>query len=105
MLQTGKAYTGGNSLYLMSRQISEGRGDNRWGTYRQIEAAGGQVRRGEQWYESLCSTRTGRSNWQKTRQGRSRKDKEGKTIYAETFLFLAVMRLYTVFNVEQTRWV
>ena len=37
---TGKAYTGGNSLYLMSRQISEGRGDNRWGTYRQIEAAG-----------------------------------------------------------------
>ena len=28
---TGKAYTGGNSLYLMSRQISEGRGDNRWG--------------------------------------------------------------------------
>ena len=46
-LATGKAYTGGNSLYLMSRQISEGRGDNRWGTYRQIEAAGGQVRRGE----------------------------------------------------------
>ena len=44
---TGKAYTGGNSLYLMSRQISEGRGDNRWGTYRQIEALGGQVRRGE----------------------------------------------------------
>ena len=24
---TGKAYTGGNSLYLMSRQISEGRGE------------------------------------------------------------------------------
>ena len=40
---TGKAYTGGNSLYLMSRQISEGRGDNRWGTYRQIEGLGGQV--------------------------------------------------------------
>ena len=31
----------------MSRQIREGRGDNRWGTYRQIEALGGQVRRGE----------------------------------------------------------
>ena len=37
-IETGKAYTGGNSLYLMSRQIREGRGDNRWGTYRQIEA-------------------------------------------------------------------
>ena len=46
-IETGKAYTGGNSLYLMSRQIREGRGDNRWGTYRQIEAAGGQVRRGD----------------------------------------------------------
>ena len=45
---TGKAYTGGNSLYLMSRQISEGRGDNRWGTYRQIEAAGGQVSAGRE---------------------------------------------------------
>ena len=39
-LATGKAYTGGNSLYLMSRQISEGRGDNRWGTYRQLDARG-----------------------------------------------------------------
>ena len=38
-IETGKAYTGGNSLYLMSRQISEGRGDNRWGTYRQLDRA------------------------------------------------------------------
>ena len=44
---TGKRYAGGNSLYLMSRQISEGRGDNRWGTYNQIREAGGAVRKGE----------------------------------------------------------
>ena len=44
---TGKRYAGGNSLYLMSRQISEGRGDNRWGTYNQIREAGGQVKKGE----------------------------------------------------------
>ena len=43
---TGKSYTGGNSLYLMSRGIRQGHGDNRWGTYRQIAAAGGQVRKG-----------------------------------------------------------
>ena len=44
---TGKRYTGGNSLYLMSRGIRDGRGDNRWGTYNQIREAGGQVRKGE----------------------------------------------------------
>ena len=30
-IETGKAYTGGNSLYLMSRQIREGRGDKQVG--------------------------------------------------------------------------
>ena len=38
---TGQKYTGGNSLYLMSRAIRDGRGDNRWGTYNQIQSGGG----------------------------------------------------------------
>ena len=98
---TGKAYTGGNSLYLMSRQISEGRGDNRWGTYRQIEAMGGQVRRGEKGTQVLFyMNRTEQPA--KDEEGKIRKDKEGKTIYEETERSQAVMRQYTVFNVEQT---
>lgn len=40
---TGKRYRGINALHLMS----EGRGDVRWMTYKQAEAAGYQVRRGE----------------------------------------------------------
>ena len=81
-IETGKAYTGGNSLYLMSRQISEGRGDNRWGTYRQIEAAGGQVRRGEKGTQVLFyQNRTEQPAKDET--GKIRKDKEGKTIYEE----------------------
>ena len=100
-LETGKAYTGGNSLYLMSRQISEGRGDNRWGTYRQIEAAGGQVRRGEKGTQVLFyQNRTEQPA--KDEAGKIRKDKDGKTIYEETERARAVMRQYTVFNVEQT---
>ena len=100
-IATGKAYTGGNSLYLMSRQISEGRGDNRWGTYRQIEAAGGQVRRGEQGTKVLFyQNRTEQPAKDET--GKIRKDKEGKTIYAEAENVRPVMRQYTVFNVEQT---
>ena len=100
-LATGKAYTGGNSLYLMSRQISEGRGDNRWGTYRQIEAAGGQVRRGEKGTQVLFyQNRTEQPA--KDEEGKIRKDKDGKTIYEEAENVRAVMRQYTVFNVEQT---
>ena len=100
-IETGKAYTGGNSLYLMSRQIREGRGDNRWGTYRQIEAAGGQVRRGEQGTKVLFyQNRTEQPAKDET--GKIRKDKEGKTIYEEAENVRPVMRQYTVFNVEQT---
>ena len=101
-LATGKAYTGGNSLYLMSRQISEGRGDNRWGTYRQVEAAGGQVRRGEKGTQVLFyQNRTEQPA--KDEEGKIRKDKEGKTIYEEAENVRPVMRQYTVFNVEQTK--
>ena len=100
-IATGKAYTGGNSLYLMSRQISEGRGDNRWGTYRQIEAMGGQVRRGEKGTQVLFyQNRTEQPA--KDEEGKIRKDKEGKTIYEEAENVRPVMRQYTVFNVEQT---
>ena len=98
---TGKAYTGGNSLYLMTRQIREGRGDNRWGTYRQIEALGGQVRRGEKGTKVLFyQNRTEQP--EKDEAGKIRKDKDGKTIYEEAERARAVMRQYTVFNVEQT---
>ena len=99
-IASGKAHTGGDSLYLMSRQISEGRGDNRWGTYRQIEAAGGQVRRGEKGTQVLFyQNRTERPA--KDEAGKVRKDKEGKTIYEEAENVRPVMRQYTVFNVEQ----
>ena len=66
---TGKKYTGGNSLYLMSRAIREGRGDNRWGTYNQILAAGGQVRKGERGTQVLFFT---------DRTARAVKDEQGK---------------------------
>ena len=53
---TGNKYSGGNSLYLMSRGIRDGRGDNRWGTYNQIREAGGQVRKGEKGTQVLFFT-------------------------------------------------
>ena len=72
---SGKKYTGGNSVYLMSRSIQQGfGGDNCWGTYRQIEAAGGHVRKGEKGTRVLFWTQ------QKARP---------------------MTRQYTVFNVHQ----
>ena len=73
---TGKKYSGGNSLYLMSRAIRDGRGDNRWGTYNQIREAGGQVRKGEKGTQvsvlhgSQLAGREGRERADDEEQGR-----------------------------------
>ena len=97
---TGNKYTGGNSLYLMSRGIRDGRGDNRWGTYNQIREAGGQVRKGERGTRVLFFTdRTAKAA--KDEQGKTLKDKEGKTIYEEEQRSRPICKQYTVFNVEQ----
>ncbi len=97
---TGQKYTGGNSLYLMSRAIRDGRGDNRWGTYNQIQAAGGQVRKGEKGTRVLFfKDRTERAL--KDEQGKVLKDKDGKTIYEEEQRSHPICKQYTVFNVEQ----
>ena len=99
-LSTGKRYTGGNSLYLMSRGIRRGFGDNRWGTYRQIAEAGGQVRKGERGTKVLFYTDRAREAV-KDEDGKPLKDKKGETVYQEHQRGFPVVRQYTVFNVEQ----
>ena len=47
-VDTGRSYRGGNSLHLAAVAQERGYGDVRWGTYRQIQVQGGQVRKGEQ---------------------------------------------------------
>ena len=44
---TGKANRGGNSVWLASVADMRGYQDERWGTYKQVEGLGGQVRRGQ----------------------------------------------------------
>ena len=97
---TGKSYTGGNSLYLMSRGIRQGHGDNRWGTYGQIQAAGGQVRKGERGTKVLFFTDRARETI-KDEAGKPLQDKAGKQVYQEYQRAHPVVRQYTVFNVEQ----
>ena len=98
---TGKPYSGGNALYLMSRGIRDGRADNRWGTYNQITEAGGQVRKGEKGTQVLFLQGQDGPRRERRDTARSVKDSNGKTVYDEQQRAFPVCKQYTVFNVEQ----
>ena len=84
---TGKAYQGGNVLYLAMVQMAKGYPTTRWATYKQWESVGAQVRKGEKgtamvkWGRTVCK---GHSKDESC-------DKCGR-MYASAF---------TVFNAEQ----
>ena len=99
-LQTGKAYRGGNSVWLMSVAERRGFTDPRWGTYRQVQELGGQVRQGERGTAILYwkfETRREVTD----RAGRPVLDARGKPVYETTPRLTPLVRRYTVFNAEQ----
>ena len=74
--------------------------DVRWGTYRQIQARGGQVRKGERGTRIL-SFQDHRKIAVTDERGRPVRDTEGKRVYRYERLPTPVVRQYTVFNAEQ----
>ena len=97
---TGKAYRGGNSVWLASVADQRGYDDERWGTYKQVKGLGGQVRRGEKGSAILF--------WQfetrklaRDRNGRPVLDGEGQPVYETVALDRPRSYPYTVFNAEQ----
>jgi len=99
-VDTERSYRGGNSLHLAAVQQEQGYGDVRWGTYRQIQARGGQVRKGEQGTRIL-SFQDRKRIAVMDEQGRPKRDSEGKRIYRYEKLETPFVRQYTVFNAEQ----
>lgn len=100
-LLTGQRYSGGNSLSLAVASQMKGYTDNRWGTYRQIEAAGGHVRRGEKGTRILFwSTR--KTVPAKDDQGNPKLTDSGEPIYTRLDRPRPFAKVYTVFNAEQT---
>ena len=99
-VDTGRSYSGGNSLHLAAVAQSRGYGDVRWGTYRQIQARGGQVRKGEQGTRIL-SFQDHRKIAVNDERGRPKRDNEGKRVYRHERLPTPYVRQYTVFNAEQ----
>ena len=99
-VDTDRSYRGGNSLHLAAMQQEQGYGDVRWGTYRQIQARGGQVRKGERGTRILSFQDKKRIAVNDER-GRPRRNAEGNRIYRYEKLKAPFVRQYTVFNAEQ----
>ena len=101
-IQSERSYTGGNTLYLAMAAEERGYSDNRWGTYRQIKAMGGHVRKGERGEHIVFFARHKRIA-QRDADGKVRKGEDGKTLYRREPLDRPVWRTYVVFNAEQTK--
>jgi antirestriction protein ArdC len=84
-LSTGNEYRGINHLMLSMESMARGYSSLYWGTYKQIESLGGQVQKGQKGTQVVL--------WKPFE-----KEVDGKK---ERYL---MMRLFSVFNVEQADW-
>ena len=97
---TEKQYQGGNTLELMVQRTAHSYNDHRWGTYRQIAAAGGHVRKGEQGTRILAYKPPKRRDTQETTTpGEGAEEKRDERDAEKTRR--GTWKHYTVFNVEQ----
>lgn len=80
---TGTAYSGMNIMLLWSSASEQGFSDSRWMTYKQAQAEGGQVRKGEHGTTAIFYTTVEKEN------------DDGETDY------IPMLKTFTVFNVEQ----
>ena len=97
----GRDYRGGNAMYLAMTALERGYADPRWGGYRQIQEAGGHVRKGEKGtpilYVDFRQRRTARNE-----QGKPIRDEEGRPKLEWVQRDRPLVKLHHVFNVEQT---
>lgn len=90
---TGKPYKGGNSVGLMLVAGAKGYDDPRWMTYKQADAEGWQVRKGEK-----CAHV---EFWQFDKEEKRKDPATGKMVTVTTKLEHPIQRVYAVFNGEQ----
>ena len=99
-LKSGKAYRGGNSVWLASTASRRQYSDERWGTYRQVKGLGGQVRRGERGC-AILFWQFETSKLARDSEGRTLRDDKGQPVYETRSLASPRVYRYTVFNAEQ----
>ena len=95
-IESEREYRGGNTLVLMATAEVRGYGDSRWGTYRQIIAAGGQVRKGERATRITLYKPAGESRQQAGDRDEDR-DRETEGCRERR----AIVQRYAVFNIDQ----
>ena len=97
---TGRPYTGGNMVTLLSAARRRGFEDDRWGTYNQVRSLKGQVRRGERGtpliYWKFEEKRLARDS-----RGRPVLDKGGEPVFETRRLDQPRTHRFAVFNAEQ----
>ena len=96
---TGARYQGGNALQLMVKRTHRAYGDHRWGTYKQIKEAGGQVRKGERGTTVLVYKPPKRADGTEATPGERAEDTRKNPDAGKTTR--PMWKRYTVFNVEQ----
>ena len=108
-----RSYHGKNKFILGVTAMMKGYTDSRWGTYENIKAAGGQVRKGEKatlielwlWDKPVRhkNPRTGKweTVYQKDDKGNFVLDRQGKKMPKMIHLDSPIVKGYPVFNVEQ----
>ncbi len=99
-LSTGESYRGGNSIVLTALAARRGYADERWATYKQIQEAGGQVRKGERGVR-LIHVRTAVKRVRRDENGKPLRDREGNPLYETRPLQRPQSRSFVVFNAEQ----
>jgi antirestriction protein ArdC len=87
---TGRKYSGINVLILWAEVVAKGHASQRWLTYRQAEAAGGNVRRGEKGTVICYADRfTPKAEQEQARS----EDREARQV--------AFLKRFVVFNIDQ----
>jgi len=93
---TGKDYRGGNTLWLMAA----GHADPRWMTYKQAEAEGAQVRKGEHGTQIQYWITNGTEKVTDA-QGKPVQGEDGKPLTRNVSYERPRVKTFTVFNAEQ----
>ena len=98
---SSRDYRGGNAIYLAVAAVEKGYTDPRWGGYRQIAEAGGHVRKGEKGTPIMYVEYHSRT-LETDEQGQPKRDADGHPAYRVEPRDRPMVRIHTVFNVEQT---
>ena len=98
---SGRNYRGGNAMYLAVTALERGYSDPRWGGFKQIDAAGGHVRKGEKgtpiMYVEFQRRVTVRDD-----QGQPVRDANGRPQMRTEQRDRPLVKMQYVWNVEQT---